>query len=283
MTNKKSLLALFAHPDDEAFTCGGSLAQFAATGVDVTLVCATRGEVGEISDPALATSDTLGLVRDGELRCACEKLGINAPIFLGYRDSGMVDTPDNKDPRAFMNIPADSVMPTLVGLIRRLKPQILITFDPNGGYGHPDHIAIHTHAMNAFHIAADPNQYPDQGTPWQVDRLYYVVLPQSFFTDVGNQLEAAGLDTSEFDRFRESGAGWPDEGVDLVRNVSELAAIKWEALNCHQTQLNPNSPFNKIPEDAMQKIASYEHFVVGASATTDVPKENDFFSWLSMD
>src|ERR671932_2725290 len=125
----RSLLALFAHPDDEAFGSGGTLARYAAEGVAVALVCATRGEVGEIADPALATPETLGDVREAELRCAARALGVGELLFLGYRDSGMAGTPTNEDPRALARAPAEEVVARLVGIIRRLRPQVLVTFD----------------------------------------------------------------------------------------------------------------------------------------------------------
>ncbi|MCK4977255.1 MAG: PIG-L family deacetylase, partial [Anaerolineales bacterium] len=118
------LLAVFAHPDDEAFGTGGTIACYATSGVDVVLVCATRGEAGEISDPIFATPETLGQVREEELRCAADTMGVKDLIFLDYRDSGMAGTPENDDPRAFINAPADAVISTLVGIIRRVQPQI---------------------------------------------------------------------------------------------------------------------------------------------------------------
>lgn len=260
--NSTNILACFAHPDDEAFTCGGTLAEFAAQGASVSLICTTRGEVGEISDPALATPETLGQVREQELRCACDTLGINPPIFFDYRDSGMDGTPENNDPRAFMNIPAETVVPQLVEVIRRLKPNVIITFDPTGGYGHPDHIAIHHHTLAAFDAAADPNQYPELGNSWQTERLYYVVLARSFFDGIYQQLVVMGEDVSQFERFRDGPAGWPDEDVSLVREVPSFLETKWNAFYCHKTQINPNSPFRKVPDDLMKDLVSREHFVL---------------------
>ena len=201
-----TLLALFAHPDDEAFGTGGMIARYAAAGVCVTLVCTTRGEVGEIAEGTGATRETLGEVREGELRCAAETMGISELIFLGYRDSGMVDTPENADPRAYINAPAEEVIPRLVGIIRLVQPQVVVTFEPNGGYGHPDHIAIHRHTVAAFHAAADPSRYPDQGPAWQAERLFYTAIPRAFFRRMRDEMAALGMDTSQFDRFEEGGA-----------------------------------------------------------------------------
>ena len=183
-----SLMAIYAHPDDEAFGTGGTISQYASEGVKVFLVSATRGEVGEISDPSLATPETLGCVREDELRCAAETMGVTRLVFLDYRDSGMVGTPENQDPRAFINASAEEVVPRLVSLIRSLCPEVIMTFEPNGGYGHPDHIAIHKHTVAAFHAAADPTCYPELGAPWQAKRLFYTAIPHSFFEDMRQQI-----------------------------------------------------------------------------------------------
>ncbi|MBN2146346.1 MAG: PIG-L family deacetylase [Anaerolineales bacterium] len=253
-----SLLAVFAHPDDEAFGTGGTIARYAAQGVDVYLVCATRGEAGEISDPALASPETLGEVREGELRCAAETMGVRELIFLDYRDSGMAGTPENQDVRALINAPADDVVPSLVRIIRRLRPEIVVTFEPNGGYGHPDHIAIHRHTVAAFHAAADPHQYPDLGRAWQAARLYYTAIPRSFFEEMRSSLQAMGEDSSDFERFEDF--GWPDEQVTAVIDVSNSVESKWEALNCHRTQFGPGNLFRRLPEEQSKQLMCYEHF-----------------------
>ncbi len=155
-----SLLAVFAHPDDEAFGTGGTLARYAGEGVAVTLVCATRGEAGEIAEGTGATPETLGEVRENELRCAAETMGVRDVVFLGYCDSGMAGTPENRHPNTFVNTPAEDVVRQLVAIIRRLRPEVVVTFEPNGGYGHPDHIAIHKHTVAAFQAAADSANDP---------------------------------------------------------------------------------------------------------------------------
>ena len=124
------------------------LAKYAAEGASVGLVCATNGEIGEISDPDLASSDTLGDVRIAELRCAAEALGVAELLLLGYRDSGMAGTADNEDPRAFGNAAEDEIVGRLVGIIRRVRPDVVVTFDPNGGDGHPDHVAANAASVS---------------------------------------------------------------------------------------------------------------------------------------
>lgn len=277
----RSLLAVFAHPDDESFSSGGTLAHYAAEGVRVVLVCATRGEVGGIADPSLATPETLGQVREAELRCAAQALGIAEVIFLSYRDSGMAGAPENEDPRAFINAPAEEVVARLVGIIRRLRPQVIITFEPGGGYGHPDHIAVHRHTVAAFHAAGDPARYPDQGAPWQPARLFYTAIPRSFFVEMRKRLEALGIDTSEFDRFEKRGMiGWPDEEVNVTLDVSRTVEAKWRALNCHRTQFGPDNFFRRLPENMLKEMMSREHFALAWPQPTPGLRLPDLFAGL---
>jgi len=275
------LLAIFAHPDDEAFGTGGTLACYAATGTEVTLVCATRGEVGEIADPSYATRETLGQVREGELRCAAETVGVREVIFLGYRDSGMAGTAENRDLRAFVNAPAEEVVPLLAGIIRRLRPQVIVTFEPNGGYGHPDHIAIHRHTVTAFHAAADPALYGEQGPAWQTDRLFYTAIPRSFFLKMRDELAARGMDTSDFARFEEGGGGgWDDAQINVALDVSDTVAAKWEALQCHRTQFGPGNLFRRLPEDLVQEMISREYFALASPEPEPGLKLPGLFSGL---
>jgi LmbE family N-acetylglucosaminyl deacetylase len=258
----KRILAIFAHPDDEAFGTGGSMAHYAAAGHNVYLVCATRGEVGEISDPSLATPETLGQVREGELRCAAETMGVKELVFLGYRDSGMAGSPENQDPQAFINAPEDKVIQQLVTIIRRLQPHVIVTFEPNGGYGHPDHITIHRHTVTAFHSAADSKLYPEIRPVWQTERLFYTAIPRSFFLEMRKQLQALGGDTQDFDAFEEAGFGWPDDQVNVILDVTDMVEAKWEALNCHRTQFGPGNFFRRLPEADVKIIMSKEYFAL---------------------
>lgn len=258
----RSLLAVFAHPDDEAFGSGGTLARYAADGVQITLVCATRGEVGEIADPSLATPATLGAVRETELRTAARAMGFGDVRFLGYRDSGMAGTADNANPLALVNAPAEPVVEQLVGIMREVRPQAVITFDPNGGYGHPDHIAIHEHTVAAFHAAGDALRYPAAGAAWQPARLFYTVVPRALFRTLREQLAAQGVDTSDFDRFEEGGRAWPDDQIHVALDVTPTVAAKWDALNAHRTQFGPTNIFRRMPETTAQQILSREHFAL---------------------
>lgn len=258
----ETLLACFAHPDDEAFGSGGTLARYASEGARVVLVCATAGEVGEISDPALASPENLGEVRREELRCSARQLGASDVIFLGYRDSGMAGTADNENPKAFAKARDEDVVSQLVGIMRDLKPKVVVTFEPGGGYGHPDHIAISRHTAAAFVAAGDPKRFPERGAAWQPSRLFYTAIPRSFFIEMRDRLQEMGIDTSDFARFEEAGAGWPDEKINVTMDISEFIEAKWTALHCHRTQLSPDNLFFKVPEQVVKQGFSRESFAL---------------------
>jgi LmbE family N-acetylglucosaminyl deacetylase len=176
-----TLLAVLAHPDDETFGTGGTLAYYACKGVSVHLVCATRGEVGEMPADMMQGFASVGEVREHELRCAAQTLGLSGVYFLNYRDSGMPGSPDNSHPQALDAQPVSEVAARVVTYIRKLKPQVVITFDPIGGYRHPDHIAIHEATVQAFHLASredyvDPEHLP----PHQAQKLYYQTISRGY-------------------------------------------------------------------------------------------------------
>jgi N-acetyl-1-D-myo-inositol-2-amino-2-deoxy-alpha-D-glucopyranoside deacetylase len=258
----KTLLAVYAHPDDEAFGSGATLAYYAGNGTQVALVCATNGDVGEIADPSLATPESLGRVRQDELRCAAGSLGVHDLTFLDYRDSGMAGTLENADPRAFVNAPAEEVVERLVGIIRRLRPQVVVTFDPDGVYGHPDHIAVHRHTVSAFHAAGDPERYAERGQPWQPDRLFYAVTPRTYWHQMLEHMKAAGEDVSQWERDAESEWGWPDDQVDVIMSLPDTVDAKLMALSCHATQFGPDNLFRRLPEETMRELLSQEYFAL---------------------
>ncbi len=257
----KRILGLFAHPDDEILGPGGTMAWYASQGAHVETVCTTRGEVGEISDPALATSENLGQVREQEMLCSAQSLGIQKVHFLGYRDSGMADTAENQHPNAYINAPDETVIDQLVQIMRQLRPHILITFEPYGGYGHPDHIAINKHAHAAYAAAADPTYKPGLGSPWQPARLFYDVITMSFFERFIERMEAHGLDTSFASRFEERREkGWPEDKMTCVLDVQETVEAKFAAYRCHRTQFGDDSLFRRLPEEEMKALQRYEYF-----------------------
>jgi LmbE family N-acetylglucosaminyl deacetylase len=258
---QRTLLAVFGHPDDEAFGTGGLFALRSSLGDRVVLVTATRGEAGEISDPALADRENLGQVREAELRAATDALGVSELVMLGYRDSGMAGTEDNSHPDAFAMAPEDEVLGRLVGIMRRIRPDVVITFDEIGGYGHPDHIAANRFTTAAFRASGDASEYPGEGEPWEPGRLYYSVFPKQVFRRLRSIMEAHGTETADLDRFEESGIGWPDDGIHAEIDVSGVVEAKWAALNCHRTQFGPDHIFNRIPEPDAKALMSSEWFV----------------------
>jgi LmbE family N-acetylglucosaminyl deacetylase len=257
-----SLLGLFAHPDDEQLM-SGVFAQAAADGIRTGLVCATRGEVGEIADPSLATQETLGHVREGELRAAATVLGIKYLWFLDYRDSGMMGTPPNDEPGAFYRSDPEEALRKIVTIVRDFKPNVMVTFDETGGYGHPDHLTIHKLATAAFTSAADPSLYPQAGAAWKADRLFYSAFPRSwvarliqFIKETNLESGFAGLDVEKF--------GLPDEQITNEIEVAEWVALKERSMGHHRTQLNPNSPLARMSDEFMREWRAREHFALAA-------------------
>jgi LmbE family N-acetylglucosaminyl deacetylase len=255
----RRMVFIGAHPDDETFGIGGSLATYARQGVGVYIVCATRGEVGEIAEPSLATPDTLAYVRELELRCACGTLRIEQPTFLGYRDSGMAGDPKNDDPRSLAQASAETVTGQLVAWLRRFQPQVVITFEPGGGYGHPDHMAISRHATAAFAATSDSTRFPEAGPPYQPRKLYHTALPQQMFRDMLARLTAAGI-TLNMGGMDLENRGMPDEKVTTIIDVSGAIDAKMAAFQCHRTQLGQGSFLARVPADIMRAVMSHEYF-----------------------
>ncbi len=278
----QKLMAIFAHPDDEG-AMGGTLAHYARNNTEVTLVCATRGEVGEISDPALATPETLGEVRQQELERACEVLGIQNLEFLDRRDSGMDGTPENEDPRALVQADPNDVKGQLVGLMRQYKPDIVVTFEPFGWYGHPDHIYMSKWATEAYELVGDAEQFPESGAPWQPKRLYHSVIPFSSFREMIQQAIDAGL--IEGDGFSvdipEERQLQTEAAVTHVIDIDAQFDRKQDSMMEHKTQFGEDNMFRKIPRDMMKKMSGHEHFIQVSPTPEDGLSQNrltDLFS-----
>ena len=195
---KQTLLAVLAHPDDESFGMGGTLALYASRGVDVHLVCATRGEVGEVAPELLHGFNSIAELRESELRCAAGILGLKGVHFLDYRDSGMPGSPDNTHPQALAAQPLDDVAANVACYIRELQPQVVLTFDPIGGYRHPDHIAIQRATVRAFEQAANPAFAPGDLPPFAPERLYFHIFPKGLLKFGVKLLPLLGKDPHKF-------------------------------------------------------------------------------------
>jgi LmbE family N-acetylglucosaminyl deacetylase len=273
----KRLLGVFAHPDDEG-GISGALLQYSALGVETGLVCATRGEVGEIADPALATPENLAQVREGEMRAAAEVLGVHNLWFLGYRDSGMAGTADNQDPHAFMQTSAAEVVGKLVAIIRQFRPQVMVTFDETGAYGHPDHIAIYRHTTSAFYAAADAEQFPEHGPAHLVSKLYYTAFPRSFVREMGAWLKSQNYEGS-FSNLDPEKLGIPDEQISVRLNVERWLEAKDRSWSMHRTQANSNAIMAELPKEILLGWRSHEYYQLAATRVgPDVAGENDLFA-----
>jgi LmbE family N-acetylglucosaminyl deacetylase len=267
---KLVLMAVLAHPDDEAFGTGGTLSRYAAEGCDIYLVTATRGEAGEIAAPDLATKANLPQVREQELRSACQVYGIHPPIFLDYVDGQLPIVHQGQ------------AVGKIVRLLRELRPQVLITFGPDGIYGHYDHIAAHRWSTIAVDLAADPRCFPDEveGTcqPHQVSKVYFRTLVeeqvQARSAAVDGRPAAVMMDGVPFYFF-----GRPEREITTVIDVSAYVDQKRRGIACHLTQVGRHNPYVETPEAVMSDPNFRREIFVLAHSTVGRPEgvETDLF------
>jgi LmbE family N-acetylglucosaminyl deacetylase len=264
-------MAVFAHPDDEAFGTGGTLAKYASAGCDVFLVTATRGEAGQIAEPQLATPANLPAVREHELRCACEIYGIHPPRFLDYVDGQMAIVHQGQ------------AVGKLVRILREIKPQVIITFGPDGIYGHYDHIAIHRWVIIAVHLAADPDCFPDPEIcePHRVDKVYFRTLPEEQIASMseGDKPAAVMMDGVPF-----FFAGRPQDEITTVVDVTEFVQQKLDGIRCHVTQIGHENRFADTPSEVMNENWFRQETFVLAQSSVGWPEgvETDLFAGLSV-
>jgi LmbE family N-acetylglucosaminyl deacetylase len=235
-----TLLAVLAHPDDETFGTGGTLALYARQrGVDVYLVCGTRGEVGEMDPKYMRGFATIAERREAELRCAAENLGLKGVFFLNYRDSGMTGSAENSHPQALASQPLEKVAGEIVHYIRLLKPQVVITFDPIGGYRHPDHIAIHNATVEAFRQAGDPDCQADGLPPFQPQKFYFQVMPHGMIRAAVTVMRLLGQDprhigtNKDIDLVSIAEVSFPTHARIDFRPVAKIRDV---ASACHASQ-----------------------------------------------
>ncbi len=232
------LLTVLAHPDDETFGTGGTLAIYARRGVKVNLICATRGEVGEVDEKYMQGFNSIAERREDELRCAAGLLGLNEVIFLDYRDSGMEGSPENKHPQALAAQPMEDVARIVASHIRRLRPQVLITFDPIGGYRHPDHIAIHRATVRAFELCKDPN-FKDGQDPFLPSKFYFNTFPRGFLKAGVRLIRLFGGNPQHFGRNKDIdllSIAEVDFPINAKINYRPVAEIRDQASACHASQ-----------------------------------------------
>jgi LmbE family N-acetylglucosaminyl deacetylase len=269
--SKLTLMAVLAHPDDEAFGTGGTLAKYAAEGCNVYLVTATRGEAGQIAEPELATAANLPYVREQELRCACEIYDIHPPRFLDYLDGQLPIVNQGQ------------AVGKLVRFIRELEPQVLITFGPDGIYGHYDHIAVHRWATIAFDLAADPDCFPDQLAgvcqPHQVSKVYFRALREEQVTAMSEDDKPAAV---MMDGVPFYFVGRRDDEITTVIDVSDHLEAKLGGIQCHVTQVGLHSRFAEASDEVMREPWFRSESFVLARSTVGWPEgvETDLFARL---
>jgi mycothiol conjugate amidase Mca len=287
MTEPLTIMVVHAHPDDEAIGTGGTLARYSAEGIRTVLVTATLGEEGEIVVPELNTPEVkarLAEVRHEELRRAVAILGVSDLEILGYRDSGMVGTESNSHPDCFNMADPDEATGRLVRLVRAYKPQVLVSYNEFGGYGHPDHIACHKATIAAFETAGDAERYPAAGPAWRPLKLYYTNLPRRQLQRAWEEMKARGLptplDEPDFDVARFT---VPDDVITTAVEVGDYMRQKLDALLVHRTQIAPDGRFMAIPEDVRRELFGREYFT-RVAARVAIPEngayEDDLFAGL---
>ncbi|MFE7773886.1 N-acetyl-1-D-myo-inositol-2-amino-2-deoxy-alpha-D-glucopyranoside deacetylase [Streptomyces sp. NPDC057445] len=290
----RRLLLVHAHPDDESINNGATMARYAAEGAHVTLVTCTLGEEGEVIPPGLGhltadKKDSLGPYRIGELATAMAELGVGDHRFLGgpgrFRDSGMMGLPQNRRPGAFWNTEVDEAAPFLVEVIRSVRPQVLVTYDPDGGYGHPDHIQAHRVAMRAAELAADPAFRHDLGSPHSIAKIYWNRVPRSVAEEGFARLRA--------DAGSRAFPGIADIGdipgvVDDSEITAEVdgrayAARKAAAMSAHATQIVVDGPFFALSNDLGQPVFTTEYYQLarGESGAPAGERERDLFEGVA--
>jgi len=274
--DSRRLLLVHAHPDDESIGTGATMAAYAAQGAHVTLVTCTRGELGEVIPPELAylaagaaAGDRLGEYRVGELAAACAALGVTDHRFLGgpgrWRDSGMMGLPSNLDPRCFWQADVAEAAAELAAVIRGVAPQVVVTYDANGFYGHPDHIQAHRVTRRAVGLAADPAAAPGGGSPWRVPKLYATAMPRSVLA------EAIRLGPDAPPGFARAGAvadlpfGVPDGQVTTEIDGTGHLAAKIAALRAHATQIAVDGPYFALADMIGQRIDGHEYYTLLAA------------------
>ncbi|GGY90020.1 N-acetyl-1-D-myo-inositol-2-amino-2-deoxy-alpha-D-glucopyranoside deacetylase [Streptomyces poonensis] len=273
----RRLLLVHAHPDDESINNGATMAKYAAEGARVTLVTCTLGEEGEVIPPRLAhlapdRDDALGPYRVGELAEAMKALGVTDHRFLGgpgrYRDSGMMGAEQNDRPGAFWAADLDEAAAHLVAVIREVRPQVLVTYDPNGGYGHPDHIQAHRVAMRAADLAADPGfrtEATETGEPWHIAKVYWNRVPRSVavagFARLREDLAEPGrLPFTESAAVTDVPGVVDDEVVTTEIDGTAHAAAKAAAMRAHATQITVAEPYFVLSNDLAQPLFTTEYY-----------------------
>lgn len=276
----KRILTVHAHPDDEASKGAALIARYVSEGAWATLVCCTGGELGEVVNKALDRPEiveNLAEVRRDELERSTAIIGFQSVEMLGYLDSGMPDMEGNANPDNFANAPLDEATARLVRIIRRDRPQVIITYgDDQGGYPHPDHLRVHEVTLHAFDRAADREWYPELGEAWQPQKLYYSIWAKARVLAVHARMTELGI-ASPFDeewlaRFNQ------DHRITTQVDVGDWLHVRDDALRAHATQVDPNEPFwFGLPPETVAEVYPYDDYILARSLVDlELPEDNLF-------
>lgn len=284
MGDELRLMSVHAHADDETITMGGLLATCTDRGILTCNICCTDGKLATIvaaDMPEETTRPHLAEIRQQELRAACEILGVTEVHFLGYGDSGMWGEGTNQLPDAFWKADIDEAVGRLVTHIRRFQPQVVVTYDGVGGYGHPDHIQAHRVTMLAVEAAHQKALYPQAGEPWRVQKLYYTALPLSFLKKASEMAQAAGMDPPfGIENPEDLPFVTPDAWVTTTVDIRAGVSRKRAALVAHHSQIAPDWPMLAIPEEVTIEHFGTEAFQLVISRTPPSQPETDVFAGI---
>jgi N-acetyl-1-D-myo-inositol-2-amino-2-deoxy-alpha-D-glucopyranoside deacetylase len=284
MSQQLRLMAVHAHADDESITMGGTLALCADRGIRTAVVCCTDGQLATIYAPDMPEEETrprLGEIRREELRAACAALGVDEVHFLGYHDSGMAGADSNNAPVAFWRADMDEAVGRLVQRIRDFRPHVVVTYDANGNYGHPDHIQAHRATVLAVEAAYLQKMYPGTGEPWRVSKLYYTAFPAAaarkaveLATMFGSPPPFGDTPPEELDFVTR------DELVTTQVHVGDQVERKQAALRAHRSQITEEFPLLLMPAEMLREHFPVEHYqLVWSHVPTSTP-EDDLFAGL---
>ena len=255
--NKKRAFFVHAHPDDETINNGATMAQLVEEGVHVTLITCTRGEEGEVLIPELShlashVEDNLGSHREVELAAAMKELGVSDHRFLGnYRDSGMIDTPANQRPDCFWRADVEEAAIKLAAIIDEVKPQVMVTYDEFGGYGHPDHIQTHRVAMRASELSK-----------WQIQKIYWNIMPKSVVKQGMDAMKAEGSDFFGAENVDDLPFVKDDAFVTTVIHAPNQVAKKMAAMKAHATQISLDGPFFALSNNLGVQVFGDEYYTL---------------------
>jgi N-acetyl-1-D-myo-inositol-2-amino-2-deoxy-alpha-D-glucopyranoside deacetylase len=285
------LLLVHAHPDDECFSTGGLIARSIAEGRRVDLVTCTGGEEGEIHDPTLDHAEAhprLREIRAQELACSLDALRGSGPgtlelHLLGYRDSGMMGTESNQHREAFWNADLDEAAGRLVAIVRRVRPSVLVSYDENGNYGHPDHINAYRIATAAWDAAADASRYPEAGEPHRVTKLYQTVFSRDRWSALQDRMRERGLplpwegdepeESTDDQEGEEREWGVPQAEITTTVDVLDWRAQKLASMDCHKTQRQDLGWMLDLPPDLAELGLSPECFMLTGWRDREVPDD----------